>query len=161
MASENFSAWSVVILPGIGGSFGSIKASISVGPGWAKASRKTASASLASVRVKPFAPQARAKAAKSIGCNATPKCGLPSRTICSHLIMPSVLFLKTTTLIGRSYFTSVAISAINIEKPPSPARQTTCRPGFASAAPMAYGKPLAIVASVPEAENCISPRISM
>ena len=79
--------------------------------------------------MKPAAPQARATAAKSIGCRSTPNSGLPSNTICSHLICPSALFLMTITFTGRLYFTSVASSPISIVKPPSPTRQTTCRPG--------------------------------
>ena len=80
--------------------------------------------------VKPAAPHARAKAAKSIGCSSQPYSGLPRKTICSHLICPSVLFLTTTTLTGSWYFTQVANSAISIEKPPSPTNATHCRSGI-------------------------------
>src|SRR4051794_25883856 len=50
--------------------------------------------------VKPAAPQVLANPAKSMGCSSTPNCGLPSCTICSHLISPRTLFLITTTLTG-------------------------------------------------------------
>ena len=41
--------------------------------------------------------------AKSIGVNSTPYSGLPRKPICSHLIIPSVLFFRIMTLIGRLY----------------------------------------------------------
>ena len=77
----------------------------------------------------PWPPHARAKSGWSIGCSSQPYSGLPRKTICSHLICPSVLFLTTTTLTGSWYFTQVANSAISIEKPPSPTNGTTCRSG--------------------------------
>ena len=77
----------------------------------------------------PCPPQARANAAKSIGCSSQPYSGLPRNTICSHLIWPSVLFLTMKTLTGSRYFTHVANSAISIEKPPSPTKATVWRFG--------------------------------
>ena len=56
---------------------------------------------------KPRAPHASANLTKSIGCSSTPYSGLPRKTICSHLIWPSVLFLMMTTLTGSLYFTPV------------------------------------------------------
>src|SRR5215207_6468064 len=101
---------------------------------------------------KPVAPHARANAAKPIGCSSHPYSGFPRNTICSHLIIPSELFLTMTTLIGSLYLTQFANSAINIEKPPSPTNATTWRSGYATCAAIAYGRPLAIDASVPESE---------
>ena len=60
--------------------------------------------SAGSSTLKPTPPQAWAKAAKSMGCRSTPYSGLPRKTICSHLICPSVLFLMITTLIGQLVF---------------------------------------------------------
>ena len=60
--------------------------------------------------VMPMPPQASANLTKSIGWSSTPYSGLPRKTICSHLIWPSMLFLMTTTLIGSSYLTAVANS---------------------------------------------------
>ena len=37
---------------------------------------------------------------------------------------------------GSLYLTNVAISPMSIVNPPSPTTQTTCRPGYATAAPM-------------------------
>ncbi len=85
---------------------------------------------------RPVPPQARAKAAKSIGCSSQPYSGCPRNTICSHLIMPSVLFLITTIFTGSWYLTQVASSAISIEKPPSPTKPTQVRPGCAICAAM-------------------------
>ncbi len=62
-------------------------------------------------------------------------------------------------LTGSLYLTSVAISIIIMVKPPSPTIATTCRPGKAVAAATAYGTPLPIVASRPEAVNSIFSRI--
>ena len=87
--------------------------------------------------VKPVAPHARAKAANSMGWRSTPNSGLPRNTICSHLIIPRVLFLMMTILMGRRYFTAVGSSAISIEKPPSPTNATTWRSGRATGAAMA------------------------
>ena len=125
----NFRACLAVILGGIGGSKGSTTASTTTGPGVASASSSTAPQRAGSSTVSPVAPQARAKAAKSIGCSSQPYSGLPRKTICSHLIMPSVLFLITTTLMGSSYLTAVASSAMSIEKAPSPTKATHWRPG--------------------------------
>src|SRR6266550_3668680 len=61
---------------------------------------------------------------KWIGSSDTPYSGLPRNTICSHLIIPSVLFLMMTTLIGSRYFTAVANSPMSIVKPPSPTNAT-------------------------------------
>ena len=77
----------------------------------------------------PIAPHASAKRTKSIGSSDTPYSGLPRNTICSHLIIPSTLFLMITTLIGSRYFTAVANSPISIVKPPSPTNATDWRPG--------------------------------
>ena len=66
-----------------------------------------------------------------------------------------------TTLTFILYLTRVATSPISIVNPPSPTTQTTCRSGYAAAAPMLYGSPFAIVASDPERENCMVSRISM
>src|SRR5207253_921035 len=98
-------------------------------------------------------PQASANLTKSIGSSETPYSGLPRNTICSHLIIPSVLFLMMTTLIGRRYLTAVANSPISIVKPPSPTNATDCRPGYAICAAIAYGSPGAIVARLPEQEK--------
>src|SRR5207237_41041 len=81
-------AGSSVILAGIGGSKGSTTASITTGPGVARASSRTRPQSAGSSIVKPVPPQARAKRAKSIGWRSQPYSGLPRKTICSHLIMP-------------------------------------------------------------------------
>ena len=105
--SANFAACSAVTFGGIGGSNGSTTASTSTGPGVASASSSTAPHVAGSSTVKPVPPQARANAAKSIGCSSQPYSGLPRNTICSHLIMPSELFLTTTTLIGSLYLHAV------------------------------------------------------
>ena len=49
---------------------------------------------------------------------------------------PSVLFLITMTFTFSLYFTSVASSPMSIVSPPSPTMHTTCRSGYATAAPM-------------------------
>ena len=58
-----------------------------------------------------------------------PYSGLPRKTICSHLIWPSVLFLMMTTLIGSLCLTAVTNSPISIVNPPSPTKATTWRSG--------------------------------
>src|SRR5438876_1179304 len=92
------------------------------GPRLARERMRMAPQRLGSSIVKPLAPNARASAAKSIGCSSQANSGLPRKTICSHLICPSELFFTTTILSGSLYFTQVASSAINIEKPPSPTK---------------------------------------
>src|SRR5437867_6129934 len=109
--------------------------------------------------VNPAAPHDLTNRAKSIGCNSHPYSGLPRKTICSHLICPSVLFLMTNTFTGSLYLTHVANSAISMEKPPSPTNATDCRSGYAICAAIAYGNPGAIVARFPERE-CIWPRFA-
>src|SRR5262247_287580 len=94
-----------------------------------------------------------------MGCKSHPYSGLPRNTICSHLICPSELFLMTKTFTGSLYFTHVANSAINMEKPPSPTNATDCRSGYAICAAIAYGKPGAMVARFPDSE-CIWPRFA-
>ena len=59
--------------------------------------------------VNPLAPQARANAAKSIGCNSQPYSGLPGRPLLPFDLRKE-LFLMTTTLIGNPYFTAVTNS---------------------------------------------------
>src|ERR1051325_5742234 len=142
--SANFVACSTLIFGGIGGSNGSTIASTMTGPGVANACSSTPPHCFGSATLKPAAPHARAYAAKSIGCSSQPYSGLPRNTICSHLIIPSVLFLTMTTSRGRRSFTPVAGSAISREKPPSPTNATTCRSGCAIWAAIAYGSPLAI-----------------
>ena len=88
-----------------------------------------------------------------MGVISTPYCGLPRKTICSHLIMPNTLFFRTTTFTGRRYWTQVANSAMSISMPPSPTNATHCRPGWATWAAIAYGSPLAIEARVPLSEK--------
>jgi len=56
----------------------------------------------------PRPPHASANFTKSMGVISTPYSGLPRKTICSHLIIPSTLFLSTTTLTGSRYRTQVA-----------------------------------------------------
>jgi hypothetical protein len=56
--------------------------------------------------------------AKSIGCKLHSNSGLPSITICSHLIIPKTLLLKMMTFTGSLYFTAVASSPISMVKPP-------------------------------------------
>src|SRR5438132_7343377 len=114
--SAKRSASLVVVWPGIGGSLGSTTTSTSAGPGCANAADNTSSVLCGSSRVKAPAPQARATAAKSMGCSSTPNSGLPSMTICSHLICPRALFLMMITLTGSWYFTRVAISPIIMVK---------------------------------------------
>src|SRR5688500_8682414 len=110
--------------------------------------------------VNAVAPQARATMAKSIGCNSHPYSGFPRKPNCSHLICPRVLFLTTNTLIGSLYLTAVAISAISIEKPPSPMNAMHCRLGYAIWAAIVYGKAHVIVARLPEHEY-ICPRCAL
>jgi hypothetical protein len=133
----NFAACSSVTFGGIGGSSGSTVASTTTGPGVASARAMTSRHAPGESTDSPVAPHALATAAKSIGCSSHPYSGLPRKTICSHLICPSELFLMTTTLTGRSYFTQVANSAISMDKPPSPTNATHCRPGYATWAAMA------------------------
>src|SRR6478672_9957326 len=101
----------------------------------------------------PLPPQSSAKLAKSIGENSTPNSGFPRNPICSHLIIPKVLFLITITLIGRLYCTAVANSPISMVRPPSPTNATDCLSGKAICAAIAYGKPFAILDNVPDTEN--------
>src|SRR6476469_1865906 len=91
----------MVIFAGMGGSLASTSAWIKTGPDVDKAVSRTAPHSDAFPIVKPEPPQARAKVAKSIGCNSQPYSGLPRKTICSHFIWPRVLFLITITLIAH------------------------------------------------------------
>src|SRR4029450_3714243 len=56
------------------------------------------------------APQAAANSAKSIGCRSQPYSGLPRKTICSHLICPSVPFFTHKTFTGSRDFTQAANS---------------------------------------------------
>ena len=66
-----------------------------------------------------------------------------------------------TTLIGSLYFTAVANSPMSMVKPPSPTKATHWRSGYATCAAIAYGRPGAIVARLPESEKSWSPRMSM
>ena len=68
-----------------------------------------------------------------------------------------MLFLITTTLTGRPCWTQVRKSPSCMVSEPSPVKTTTCRPGKAACAPMAYGRPAAIEQLVPLKEN-ICPR---
>jgi hypothetical protein len=68
--------------------------------------------------------------------------------------------LMTRILTGNLYFTSVATSPMSIVKPPSTQMATICLSGNAAAAPTAYGTAFAMVASSPDAENFMAPRIS-
>src|SRR6058998_2614909 len=90
----------------------------------------------------PLPPQASANFTQSIGENSTPNSGFPRNAICSHLIMPNVLFLITITLMGRLYCTAVANSPINIVNPASPTNATDCLSGNAICAAIAYGNHL-------------------
>ena len=63
-------------------------------------------------------------------------------TIISSFTMPRVLLLKTTILIGRSYWARVR-SPINMPRP-SPQKATTCLWGYGNCAPIACGSALAI-----------------
>ena len=88
--------------------------------------------------MKPPAPQASAYFAKSIGCRSTPNSGLPSKTICSHLIWPSVLFLMTITLTGslvlhecRDFAKHHRQAAVADDCDHLPARDTRPRPPIA------------------------------
>src|SRR6185312_8362937 len=128
-ASLNLRNWSVLTLPGIGGSLGSTTACTTAGPSCVSARRRVSSASSACSIVNPAAPQLMATPAKSMGWSSTPNSGFPSNTICSHLIWPSALFLITITFTFRWYFTRVASSPISMVTPPSPTIQTTCRFG--------------------------------
>src|SRR5262249_61506501 len=110
---------------GAGGWKGRTLASTSAGGGVGKAASSVGPPSWGFSQRTPPPPQASACLTKSIGCRSTANSGLPRKTICSHLICPSVLFLMITTLIGRLYFTAVTKSAISIEKPPSPTKATT------------------------------------
>src|SRR5919205_2082101 len=112
-----------------------------------------------SLIVYPLPPQASANFTQSIGENSTPNPGFPRKAICSHLIIPRVLFLITITLIGSLYCTAVANSPISIVKPPSPTNAIDCLSGKAICAAIAYGKPQAIDANVPDTENFIPSRI--
>src|SRR5947199_9429902 len=103
--------------------------------------------------VKPLPPHACANIAKSIGCRSHPYSGLPRNTICSHLIMPSALFLMTITFTGSLYLTHVANSAISIEKPPSPTNAPPCRTGKDPCPVTAYGKTLANDATLLECDH--------
>src|SRR5437016_1499561 len=104
----------------MGGSKGSTTASTIVGLLDRKALSNMAPHVEGSSVVKPSPPHALAKSAKSMGCRSHAYSGFPKKTICSHLIWASELFLTMTTLMGRSYFTHVANSAMSIENPPSP-----------------------------------------
>src|SRR5437763_10420652 len=63
-------------------------------------------------------------------CISQPHSGLPGKTICSHLIWPSELFLTMTTTIGSRYLQAVANSPISIVKPPSPTKAIDWRSGI-------------------------------
>src|SRR6185312_11667814 len=102
--SARWAACLSVALGGIGGSFWSTTASISTGPGVASAARKASPHCAGSSIVKACTPKPRAMAAKSIGCRSQTYSGLPRKTICSHLIWPSELFLITTILTSSLYF---------------------------------------------------------
>src|ERR1700738_4456596 len=56
---------------------------------------------------------------------------------------PSLPLLYTAILIGKFSWTAVMRSPSSMEKPPSPARQTTCRPGWLFCSPSAEDMPLA------------------
>src|SRR5882672_5258593 len=99
-AWANFAACSSVIFGGRGGSKGSTTACTTTGPGVPSARSSTLPHWAGSSTVRPVAPHASATIAKSIGCRSQPYSGLPRKTICSHLIWPSVLFLMTTTFTG-------------------------------------------------------------
>src|SRR5438067_13326883 len=87
----------------------------------------------------PLPPQASANFTQSIGENSTANSGFPRNAICSHLIIPNVLFLITITLIGRLYCTAVANSPINIVNPASPTKTTDCLSGNEICADISYG----------------------
>ncbi|CAH0327511.1 hypothetical protein SRABI128_06178 [Microbacterium sp. Bi128] len=58
--------------------------------------------------------------------------------------MPRVELLKTTTFTGSRCAATVMSSPSSIDRPPSPETETTCRPGYASWAPIACGSALAM-----------------
>ena len=117
-ASAKCIACSIVMLPGIGGSLGSTTASTTAGPGWASACRSTSSHLRRVVQreARRAAGLARIGEVDRLQLARRTR-GLPSSTICSHLICPSALFLMTITFTGSLYFTSVAISPISMVKP--------------------------------------------
>jgi hypothetical protein len=136
-ASYMLFAWSVVILAGSGGSFGSTTASTTTGPGVASAWRSVSPQCSAWSMWNAVAPQPSAILTKSTGAKSTPYSGLPRKIICSHLMSPSALFLNTISLTGSSCCMSVARSPICMVSEPSPVNATTWRSGYAVCAPIA------------------------
>src|SRR5438105_15299518 len=85
----------------MGGSNGSTTTSTIEGLPELRACCKVGRISSGFSTVQPRPPHASAYFAKLGLCNSQPYSGLPRKTICSHLIWPSVLFLMITTTIGK------------------------------------------------------------
>src|SRR5256714_5026556 len=121
-ASAKCSACIAVTYGGIGGANGSTASSTIEDLPELRPCCKVGRISSGLSTVQPKPPQASAYFAKLGLCSSQPYSGLPRKTICSHLIWPSVLFLMITTTIGKLYLTAVRNSPINIVKPPSPTK---------------------------------------
>ena len=79
--------------------------------------------------------------------------GVPLQNHLLPLDLSEHIVLMTMTHTCSLYFTSVADSLMSTVRPPSPTTQTTCRPGYATDAPIEYGRPLLMVASEPDNET--------
>ena len=88
-------------------------------------------------------PTASAMAAKFGFLSSVPKSRKPV-DFCSSSMKPSAPLLKTTTFTGSPSCTRLSRSPISMVKPPSPDSDTTCRPGHAAWAPIAWAMALAI-----------------
>jgi hypothetical protein len=115
---------SALIFGGMDRALGSVTMSTRAGPLCRKASLSAPTSCPGFSTRTPWAPQARATAAKSGFLLAVPYEGSPATSI-SNSTMPREELLNRTTFTGRSYWTRVRKSPMSMEKPPSPDIATT------------------------------------
>jgi len=123
------------------GSFGSTATSIRAGRSAARACSNAGRNSPGSRTEKPKPPAASANVAKSNDGRSHPYSGLPRKSICSHLICPSVPFLITTTVTGSLSLTAVRNSPMSMVNPPSPTNAIDWRSGCATFAAARHRDP--------------------
>ena len=118
------------IFGGIGGSFGSTTASIRTGPGEASACLQRLRAGFRIVDAKGRQRRSPARRSRSrSAASSQTYSGLPRKTICSHLIWPSALFLMTMIFTSRLYLTQRRDLAHQHGEPAVADEATTCRSG--------------------------------
>ncbi|CAM5713542.1 hypothetical protein SALBM135S_05002 [Streptomyces alboniger] len=161
------SIWSSEACGGIGGTAGSVRKSMTKGRSAASACRQAAWTSPGFSTRTPPSPTERAKSAYGTSgmCCEASNCGAPSMARISQVTwLRSPLFSTATTSRGSlhrfQYLEMVMSSAMPfICIAPSPTMAMAGRSGWANLAPMTYGTPGPMVASVPESDPRMEPRM--